>query len=110
MRAGDIVTDADFELMTELGLLQRDRDWTYVASMFMASLLFVTIVTLYWVRFQKEEFPNGRYVLVLAILILLFTLAAKIMINGTDTLSIGTRWLRCPCCWQLSTIPDLPSS
>ena len=86
VRAGDIVTDADLELMTELGLLQPERGWTQIASMFMASVLFVTIVTLYWLRFQRKDFPNGRYVLVLAILILLFTLAAKIMI-GTDTLA-----------------------
>lgn len=86
VRAGDIVSDADLELMTELGLLQPKRGWTTVASMFMASFLFVGLITLYWMRFQKEEFPNGRYVLVLAILILLFTIAAKFMI-GNDTLS-----------------------
>lgn len=86
VRAGDIVTDADLELMTELGLLQPEQGWRVVASMFMASLLFVSLITLYWVRFQKTQFPNGRYVLVLAILLLLFVLAAEIMI-GTDSLS-----------------------
>lgn len=86
IRAGDIVTEADMELLTELGLLEPERGWTVVASMFMVSLLFVGLVTMYWLRYQKQRFPNGRYVLVLAILILLFTLAAKIMM-GTDSLS-----------------------
>jgi putative nucleotidyltransferase with HDIG domain len=86
VRAGEIVTEADMELMTELGLLQPERGWTLVLSMFMASVLFVGLITLYWVRFQRQQFPNGRYVLVLAILILLFTVAAKIMM-GNDSLS-----------------------
>lgn len=86
IRAGDIVTDVDMELLTELGLLKPERGWTQVASMFLVSLLFVALVTLYWLRFQRKDFPNGRYVLVLAILILLFTLAAKLMI-GQNTLT-----------------------
>ncbi len=85
VRAGDIVTAADMELLAELGLLQRELSWRYVASMFMASLAVVGLTLIYWLRFQRETFPNGRYVLVLAILMLIFTLGAKIM-TSSDTL------------------------
>lgn len=85
VRAGDIVSAADMELLEELGLLQRELSWRYVASMFMASVLVVGLTLIYWLRFQRETFPNGRYVLVLAILMLIFTLGAKIM-TSSDTL------------------------
>ncbi len=85
VRAGDIVTAGDLELLEELGLLQRELSWRYVASMFMASVIVVGLTLIYWLRFQRETFPNGRYVLVLAILMLLFTLGAKIM-TSSDTL------------------------
>lgn len=85
VRAGDIVTAVDMELLAELGLLQRELSWRYVASMFMASLMVVSLTLIYWLRFQREDFPNGRYVLVLALLMLIFTLGAKIMASS-DTL------------------------
>lgn len=79
IRAGEIVTEADYELLNELGLLQRGTNWWRAVSMALASLSFVCLVSLYWMRFQRPHFPNGRYLGVLGGLILLFTLMGKIM-------------------------------
>jgi putative nucleotidyltransferase with HDIG domain len=86
IRAGDIVTEADNELLSELGLLRQERNWRHMASMFMASTLVVALLAMYWERFQKDRFPNGRYLGVLGGLILIFTLLAKIML-ADDALS-----------------------
>lgn len=84
IRAGDIVTEADYELLGELGLLRQEQDWRHTASMFMASTLVVAVISIYWVRFQRIQFPNGRYLGVLGGLILIFTLLGKIMVpEGT---------------------------
>lgn len=82
VRAGEIVTETDNELLGELGLLQRETDWQRVASMAIASVLIVSLIAIYWVRFQRPNFPNGRYLGVLGGLILIFTLTGKIMAAG----------------------------
>lgn len=79
VRAGEIVTEADFELMNELGLLQRATDWRRVVSMAIASVSLASLISLYWVHFQRPHFANGRYLGVLGGLILIFTLLGKIM-------------------------------
>lgn len=82
IRAGEIVTELDRELLGELGLLQRETNWWRALSMALASAFFVSLIAVYWVRFQRAQFPNGRYLGVLGGLLLLFTLAGKIMAAG----------------------------
>lgn len=82
IRAGEIVTEIDNELLGELGLLQRDTNWWHAISMALASTFFVTLIAIYWRTFQRPYFPNGRYLGVLGGLLLLFTLAGKIMAAG----------------------------
>jgi putative nucleotidyltransferase with HDIG domain len=82
IRAGEIVTEIDNELLGELGLLQQETNWWRTLSMALASSFFVGLIALYWVRFQRAHFPNVRYLGVLGGLILLFTLAGKIMAAG----------------------------
>lgn len=80
IRAGEIVTETDHELLNELGLLQQGTNWWRFVSMAIASLVFASLVSLYWKRFQRPQFPNGRYLGVLGGLILLFMLMGKIMV------------------------------
>lgn len=77
IRAGDIVSQADVELLTRLGLLREEPNWRDMAAIFLFSLLMVTILTLYWRQYHAGLQDNGRYLAVLAGLILLFTLAAR---------------------------------
>ncbi len=82
IRAGEIVTEIDNELLGELGLLQRETNWWRALSMALASVFFVGLIATYWTRFQRPHFSNGRYLGVLGGLLLLFTLAGKIMAAG----------------------------
>ena len=82
VRAGEIVTPADYELLTELGLLRQEANWRHTASMAVAALLTTSLIALYWARFQRVQFPNGRYLGVVAGLLLIFTAVAKIMVTG----------------------------
>lgn len=79
LRAGEIVTELDYEVLAELGLLQHETNWKRITSYAIISTLVVSMIALYWARFQQANFPNGRYVGVLGGLILIFTLMAKIM-------------------------------
>lgn len=83
VRRGDLVTALDIEKLTQLGLLQSQLDWRDVGAIFVASLLSVTIITMYWHQFFWPNVDdNGRYLTVLASLILVFAAIAKLMITG----------------------------
>lgn len=86
IRAGEIVTAADYELLTELGLLVQEANWRHTASMAIASLLLTSLIAVYWALFQRRQFPNGRYLGVLGGLMLIFTAMAKIMV-ASDVLT-----------------------
>lgn len=82
LRAGDIVTDLDIEMLEQLGLLQTATDWRDVSSIFVGSLLAVVVLTLYWQQFYEQAYNNGRYLSALVIFVLLFTIAARLMVSG----------------------------
>lgn len=82
IRAGDIITNLDIEMLEQLGLLQTDTDWRDVASIFVASVLGVVIITLYWQQFYDHAHSNGRYLVAMVMFIILFTIAARLMVSG----------------------------
>ena len=79
VRAGEIVTQEDMELLAQLGLLRQGFDWQTVLSAFLVSLLSVMLIFLFWQKFHTGEQDSGRYFAVLTGLVLLFTLAARLM-------------------------------
>ena len=81
LQTGDIVTDEDIEILTELGLLRPDRDWRDIASLFMASLLSSVLITLYWQQFHREFAVKARYLGVLLTITFFFTIAARVMVT-----------------------------
>ncbi|HEX6385319.1 MAG TPA: HDIG domain-containing protein [Anaerolineae bacterium] len=87
VRAGEIVTEADVEALTQLGLLQREVDWRDVASRFIAALLATVLLVLYWQQFQSKQRDNGRFLAALVGLILVFTLAGRFMIGTPGVLA-----------------------
>lgn len=89
IRSGEIVTDMDLELLGELGLLHSQTDWRRVASMALASGITVSLIALYWIRYQRLRLPNARYLVVLGGLLLIFTLIARVM-SASDVL---TYWI-----------------
>ncbi len=80
IRAGEIVTEEDEELLEELGLLRQDLSWRNIASVFLVSTLAVMLIVLYWRLFRNKLWDNYRYMTVLGGLVLLFTLVAKLMV------------------------------
>ncbi len=79
VRAGELITMEEEELLDQLGLLRQELNWRDVASFFLVSLLSVTLIVLYWRLFHSKLWDNGRYLSVLGGLILFFTLVAKLM-------------------------------
>lgn len=83
VRQGDLVTALDIEKLTQLGLLHSQLDWRDIAAIFVASLLSVVLITMYWHQFFWDKVrDNGRYLTVLASLVLVFAAIAKLMITG----------------------------
>ncbi len=88
VRAGEITTESDFELMVELGLLRQANGWYYVASIFLVSVVAVVLIVLYWRLFRDPLEDNGRYLILLAGLILFYALTAK-MLTASSLLTLS---------------------
>ncbi len=87
IRVGEVVDAEDIELLEMLGLLRQDTDWAQMISVVTASVLAVTLIIVYWQLFERQHVPSNRYLLIFAILILVFTLGAKLMVPGRTALS-----------------------
>lgn len=80
VRVGEEVTAVHLETLEKLGLLQPEISWWYVGRILMASVLAVSLLTLYWQRFHKTLQGSPRYLLLLGGLILVFALGAKLLV------------------------------
>lgn len=87
IRVGDVIDAEDIEMLEMLGLLRQDTDWAQIISVATAAVLAVTLIIVYWQLFQRQQVPSNRYLLIFAMLILVFTLGAKLMIPGRTALS-----------------------
>ncbi len=77
LRVGDTVTDDHIEMLSRLGLLQAQTSWIELASIFVASLLAVGLMSAFWYRFQTDSRDSLRYLLIFALLLLVFVAGAK---------------------------------
>lgn len=84
---GDIVTDLDIEVLTALGLMQRDTNWRDIGRLFLVSLLSAVILTLYWQQYHRRRQENLRYVMALASLVIFFALVGRLMQVGSPLLA-----------------------
>ncbi|MFZ0544449.1 MAG: HDIG domain-containing metalloprotein, partial [Candidatus Promineifilaceae bacterium] len=82
LRVGDIVVEEDIEMLQQLGLLQQTTNWQIVISSLLIALLSTATVTLYWVHFTSRQYRSTRHLVILAVLLLLFVLSAKLLIPG----------------------------
>ncbi len=83
LRQGLIVTALDIEKLEQLGLLQSQLNWRDVAAIFVASLLAVALITMYWHQFYWPQVRDHvRFLTGLASLILVFAAIAKLMLTG----------------------------
>jgi len=87
LRVGDVVGQDDLEMLNQLGLLEQNLDWRRVVSALMAALLAITVLTIYWVMYFEERQDTARSLTILAILIALFLLTAKLLVTRSGTLA-----------------------
>lgn len=80
VRVGEIVTAEHMEMLSKLGLLQPQVSWPEVGRLFTASLLAVSLITLYWQRFWLLRPDATQYLFVLGVLLFIFVLVAKLMV------------------------------
>ena len=82
LRAGDIVDSLDLEALDALGLRQAETEWPDIVS----AVLFVVAVTivldLYLLRLRSDFWVNRRHTFLVFLLVVLFILAAKLMVPG----------------------------
>lgn len=82
LRVGETVDAADIEALEQLNLLRRQTSWTDVSAIFLASLITAVLLALYWQRYHAHFDRSGRSAMLVALVILAFTLAAKLMLSG----------------------------
>jgi cyclic-di-AMP phosphodiesterase PgpH len=82
LQAGELVTNAHIELLTELGLLQVRTDWRSIVSVLIASILATVLIMLYWLKYEPSIRQNWRYLLALTGLILFFAFIARLLPGG----------------------------
>lgn len=87
VRVGELLNSEHIEILSELDLLQQERRWQDVVSIFTASLLAVMFITLYWQQFHPRLREIVRYWFLFGLLILLFMLAARLMIPGRTAIA-----------------------
>lgn len=82
LRAGDIVDSLDLEALDALGLRQAETEWPDIVS----AVLFVVAVTivldLYLLRLRSDFWASRRHTFLVFLLVVLFILAAKLMVPG----------------------------
>ena len=90
LRAGDIVTASDIEKLNQLGLLEQESIWPTVLAIFMASLLSVVVITMYWHQYNRTAWQQNsiRYLSALEVLILLFALLVSLMLSSSGSLFV----------------------
>jgi putative nucleotidyltransferase with HDIG domain len=82
LRVGDIVDEVDLEMLEHLGLLQQQLDWRRAFSALIAALLAITTITLYWSLYFGKRKDTARSLTILAILVALFLLMAKLLLSN----------------------------
>jgi putative nucleotidyltransferase with HDIG domain len=87
LREGDIVTSLDVEALSALGLRQAEIEWQGAASTIIFVLLITIVLGLYLVRFRPEYWGRWPRMLLLLFLLVLFILAAKLMVPDQTTRS-----------------------
>jgi len=87
LREGDIVTPLDVEALRVLGLHQAETRWQNIVGTVIFVLLIAIVLGLYILRFQQDYLLRWPHIALLLILLVLFILAAKLMVSDHGLLS-----------------------
>jgi len=86
VREGQSVTPLDVEALDRLGLRQSKSDWGDLAGATLHAVMVTILLGLYLRRFEAGIWSRPRNLALLAVLILMFTITAKVMIPGRTVL------------------------
>lgn len=86
VREGQSVTRLDVEALDRLGLRQPKSDWGDLTSAMLHAVMLTILLGLYLHRFEAGIWSHPRNLALLAVLILIFAIAAKAMITGRTVL------------------------
>ncbi len=86
VRQGEVVSELDVEALQALGLQQAETSWNSLLSALFFVLLLVLILYLYIARRNADIWNDGRLAVLLWVLIVSYTLAAKLAIPGNVVL------------------------
>ena len=74
---GEIVNETDIMVLNQLGLLQRDFNWSRFLYIFFISATALFLLGFFLFRFEKNIYRNTKKLVIIAILIVLFTALIK---------------------------------
>ncbi|MBM3705485.1 MAG: HDIG domain-containing protein, partial [Actinobacteria bacterium] len=80
---GEVVEENDIIILTKLGLLEREINWTRYLYIAFTVIAVAIMSSLYIYRFDKEIYENIRKILLVAIFLIVFTAVIK----GLNTLA-----------------------
>ncbi|MEZ4870077.1 MAG: HDIG domain-containing protein [Caldilineaceae bacterium] len=86
IRAGDVATEEDVEALTQVGLLQPDWDWWMLISALAMTAVTMAMVIGAIYRLRPSTLHNFQELAALAVIVVLWLLAAKLMIVPHDWL------------------------
>lgn len=86
VREGEQVTALDLEALRVLGLQQPRTNWADIAGNGILALLGVSILGVYLARFQPDVLWEGRKLLLLTLLLVLFLLLARLLVPDRTVL------------------------
>ncbi|MCB0019107.1 MAG: HDIG domain-containing protein [Anaerolineales bacterium] len=92
VEVGDIVDAEDLEALEQFGFMQPETDVANLASGVIAAALVAVLIALYLNQFHLNLLDTARYLFILTILFVLFTLGAKLLlpVPGNWTLLFPT--------------------
>ncbi|MSP11938.1 MAG: HDIG domain-containing protein [Chloroflexi bacterium] len=82
VRAGSVVRPIDREAMEQLGLVTSSNPRSTVLGTVLMVIILVVIFGFYMLRVQPVLWENQRYTLLVALLIAMFTVGARLMVPG----------------------------
>ncbi len=82
VRQEEVIDEADIEAMQQFGLMQSETDWKDSITYFIAVVLIVTLLGLYIERFNPDFLASGRHMLLISLLLVIFSLGAKLLVPG----------------------------
>jgi hypothetical protein len=79
VRKGDVVTEADIDILERLGLQKGGINYYNIAGRILISFILVLLLGFYFYKYQKDVWQNNSKLLLIELLILTVVFFAKIM-------------------------------